>query len=291
MFSENCEKTKGENLMAVKTQAGLFPTLLRNRQYSGTVSTLLYNWPLFAGTLFFGLVALVASQWLLSPWNWILLSGGAAGLGLMASILIATFYIYDWKQPHEYDRMVELGNVAQANVVVDITCGKLRGSRGLLSYFQHGHYFLIDIYNPDKMTDSALRRAREMEPPLEANRRIYCRPGQTTNLPLPPNWADVIYCHFSLHEIQDVIDREAIFAEFVRILKPDGRLVIAEHGCDLLNFLAFGPGAFCFLSPKTWIRHMTQAGLNIQHHERWRGLVHLWVAGRRPSKPGLEKPE
>jgi ubiquinone/menaquinone biosynthesis C-methylase UbiE len=117
-----------------------------------------------------------------------------------------------------------------------------------------------------------------MEPPLLAERRIYQRPGQPNRLPLPHKWADVIHCDFSLHEIQDPADREALFAEFNRILKPNGRLLIAEHGRDLLNLLAFGPGAFSFFSPATWANHITQAGLIIKHHERWRGFVHLWVA-------------
>jgi ubiquinone/menaquinone biosynthesis C-methylase UbiE len=78
-----------------------------------------------------------------------------------------------------------------------------------------------------------------------------------------------------------VADREALFAEFARVLKPNGRLLIAEHGCDWLNLLAFGPGALSFFSPATWGKHITKAGLTIQHHERWWGLVHLWVAERK----------
>jgi ubiquinone/menaquinone biosynthesis C-methylase UbiE len=105
--------------------------------------------------------------------------------------------------------------------------------------------------------------------------------GKANKLPLPHNWADVIYCSFSLHELQDGTDREALFAEFARVLKPNGRLLIAEHGRDWRNLITFGPGAFSYFSPTTWSKHITQAGLTIQHHELWRGLVHLWVAERK----------
>ena len=44
--------------MTVKSQTRFFPGLLINRQYSGMLTTLLYNWPIFAGALFFGGVAL-----------------------------------------------------------------------------------------------------------------------------------------------------------------------------------------------------------------------------------------
>lgn len=264
--------------MTVKSQTGLFPYLLSNRHYSGTMSTLVYNWPIFAGALFFGVIALLVSTLTPDPWHWILLMSGLGTLGLMLSILATTFFVYDWGDKRDYDRLAELGQLDQANVVIDVTAGKLRGTRGLLTHFQQGHYFLIDIYDPQKMTDYALLRARHMEPPLETKHRIYRRPGAASKLPVPHNWADIIYCHFSLHEIQDEADREALFTEFVRVLKPGGRLLIAEHGRDLFNLVSFGPGVFSFFTPATWSNHMQKAGLKVRHHERWRGLVHLWVA-------------
>lgn len=45
--------------MTVKSEIRFFPSLLSNRHYSGTVATLLYNWPIFVGLLFFGVVALI----------------------------------------------------------------------------------------------------------------------------------------------------------------------------------------------------------------------------------------
>lgn len=267
--------------MMVKSQARFFPNLLNNRHYSGLISTMLYNWPIFAGLLFFGIVMLTAGVWVPGPWHWLFLISGGGALVLILTILAASFVVYDWGERHEYDRLAELGNMAKANVVLDITCGKLRGSRGLLAQFQPAHYFLIDIYDPAKMTDAALQRARKLEPPLQTERRIYRQSGKASKLPLPHNWADVIYCSFSLHELQDSADRAAIFTEFARVLKPDGRLLIAEHGRDWLNFFTFGPGVFSFFSPVTWVKHIEKAGLDIQHHEHWRGLVNLWVVGKK----------
>jgi ubiquinone/menaquinone biosynthesis C-methylase UbiE len=264
--------------MALKPQTRFFPALLRHGQYSGTLSTLLYNWPIFGGTLFFGVVTVTASTWLASPWNWLLLIAGLGSFGLILNILFASFIVYDWGHKREYDRLLELAGLHSANVVIDITCGKLRGTQGLLSRLKQGHYFLIDIYDGQKMTDSALRRAREMAPPLESDRRIYRRTGQAESLPIPHNWADLVYCSFSLHELQHSQDRQKIFAEFARILKPNGKLLMAEHGRDLPNFVAFGLGVFSFLTPAAWDKYMREAGFVIKHHERWRGLAHLWVA-------------
>ena len=267
--------------MAAKSQTRIPAGLLQNRHYSGTIATVLYNWPLFSGLLLFGLTALLAGGFFPAPWHWLFIMAGIGALILMANIIGASFIAYDWGQRREYDRLAELAGLDKATVVIDITAGKLRGTRGLLSLFQQGHYFIIDIYDPQKMPDAALRRAREMQPPLEVDRRIYRRTAKPSSLPIPHNWADVVYCSFSLHELPDQTDRQAIFGEFARILKPKGKLLIAEHGRDWRNFLAFGPGVLSFLRPSTWVKHMEQAGLVVNHHERWRGLVHLWVAERR----------
>jgi SAM-dependent methyltransferase len=264
--------------MTAKSQSSLAPTLLRNQQYSGTVATVLYNWPIFIGILLFSLSAVVVTPVLAAPWHWVVLGAGLLGLIVMANILIGAFIAYDWGQSREYERLAELGNIPEANVVIDVTAGKLRGSRGLLPLLKGGHYFVVDIFDPAKMADQALRRARRMEPPLEADRRIYKRRATPDTLPIPHRWADVVYCSFSLHELNEAADRDAIFKEFHRILKPDGKLVMAEHGRDWLNFLAFGPAMLSFFSPATWRDHLDRAEFEVKHYERWRGLVHLWVA-------------
>ena len=105
--------------------------------------------------------------------------------GFGRQYLAAAFIVYDWGKKREYDRLVELADLQAVNVIIDVTCGKLRGTQGLLSRLKHGHYFLIDIYDPEKMTDPALRRAREIAPLLQSNRRIYRRVAKPTVCPYP----------------------------------------------------------------------------------------------------------
>lgn len=264
--------------MTAKSQPRLAPSLLRNQQYSGTVATFLYNWPIFAGVMVFGIVALGTSSLLETPWSWLLILAGILVFIFAISVLLGSFIVYDWGTNREYKQLARLGNIEQANVVIDVTAGKLRGTRGLLPLVKGGHYFIVDIFDPERMTDQALRRARDMEPRLETDRRIYRRTARPESLPIPHNWADTVYCSFSLHELSQAADRKVIFREFNRILKPGGQLLVAEHGRDWRNFLVFGPGALSFFAPATWTKHMSEAGFAIKHHNRWRGLVHLWVA-------------
>jgi ubiquinone/menaquinone biosynthesis C-methylase UbiE len=275
--------------MTAKSQIRISPELLSNQQFSGTIAAWLYNWPIFSGLLLFGVVLLCAGSLIHSAWAILVWGPGLLALLFVLGVTLASFVVYDWGREREYHRLVTLGQVADVNVVIDITAGKLRGTRGLLAATHSNHYFVVDIFDAEKMPDAALRRAREMEPPLEVGRRVYRRSGKPNALPIPHNWADVVYCSFSLHELQAEADREVIFKEFSRILKPGGKLLIAEHGRDVPNLLAFGPGVFSFFTPATWQRHLTSANLSLTHHERWRGLVHLWVAEKNRQNPNNQK--
>ncbi len=270
--------------MAVKTQSGVLPKILGNQHYSGMMTTLLYNWPIFVAGLLFGIGFVGAGFLIPSPWHWFFVLSGLGVMGLLISILATVYYVYDWGTQRDFERLAELGHISEADMVVDITCGKLRGTRGLLSIFNGGHYFLLDLFDASKMTDKALLRARDLEPPLTTKRRIYKRTGQPDRLPLPHNWADTVVCHLSLHELHDSNDRVAVLKECARLLKPKGRLLIAEHDRDWRNFLAFGPGAWSFFSAKNWQQQFEEAGLKITHHEKWRGLVNLWTLERKPRK-------
>jgi hypothetical protein len=65
--------------MTAKSQPHLAPTLLRNQQYSGTVATLLYNWPIFVGILLFSLSAFLVTPVLAAPWHWLVMGAGLTG--------------------------------------------------------------------------------------------------------------------------------------------------------------------------------------------------------------------
>jgi cytochrome c biogenesis protein CcdA len=119
--------------MAAKSQPRFFPSLLRHHQYSGAISTILYNWPLFLGAVLFGLATVVAGTFLQSQWEWVLIVGGLGTFILLFNIVVASFVVYDWGHKREYERLAELGDLSEANVVIDISCGKLRGTRGMLS--------------------------------------------------------------------------------------------------------------------------------------------------------------
>ena len=86
-----------------------------------------------------------------------------------------------------------------------------------------------------------------------------------TVLPLPAASCDVLLLAFSAHEVRDRHQREALFADLRRVVRPGGRVVLVEHLRDLPNLAAFGPGALHFRSRREWQRLARRSGLSTVH--------------------------
>ncbi len=139
---------------------------------------------------------------------------------------------------------------------VTIHAGLDEACTGLCKIFQKSQGISVDIFDPEVMTQSSILRARQ-----RPNASTTALRASMRGLPFSDNSLDAVFCAFSLHEIRTPEARSRLFNEMRRILKPSGFLMILEHGRDLANFLAFGPGFFHFLSAGVWLKHAREAGL------------------------------
>jgi SAM-dependent methyltransferase len=98
--------------------------------------------------------------------------------------------------------------------------------------------------------------------------------------PLPDGALDLGLVVFAAHEVRDDDARGALFAELKRVLAPAGRILVVEHLRDAWNFLAYGPGAFHFLSRATWRRAFAAGGLALLRESRCTPFVSVFELGR-----------
>jgi SAM-dependent methyltransferase len=99
----------------------------------------------------------------------------------------------------------------RTGLVVDAACGTGRHSEWLAAR----GYRVIGVDGSPEM----LARARERVPGADF------REGRLDRLPLPDAQADVVVCALALTHVQDL---RPVFAEFARVLRPGGDLVISD---------------------------------------------------------------
>lgn len=132
----------------------------------------------------------------------------------------------------------------------------------LTQFFPNTDYKIVDIYDPQEMTEPSIARARTRASRLHA----FVPPAlaaRLDDLPLPDRDRDTVFLLFAAHEIRDPARRTEFFREAVRVLSNSGQLLLVEHIRDWRNFLAFGPGFLHFHSRAEWLRVARSAGLTI----------------------------
>lgn len=145
-------------------------------------------------------------------------------------------------------------------------------------YPTHVRLFGID-FSPG-MLEFARQRAGET---------VDLRIGDAQALPFDDSSFDTVVCTFSLCAISDV---EAAIAEMRRVLRPSGRLLLADHVVSDVRVVRLLQRAMETVSIPLGGEHfrrrpidkVRKAGLTVQRHERFKlGIVERLLASEAPS--------
>jgi SAM-dependent methyltransferase len=134
---------------------------------------------------------------------------------------------------------------------------------------------VFDIFDPVDMTEPSIARARRL-----CRFPIDTEPVDFRCLPTPVGSVDAVFLLLSAHELRTDEARGALFAELHRVLRPAGRVIVAEHLRDCANFAAFGPGFLHFISRRTWTRAFARARFVIHTEFSITPFVHVFVLRR-----------
>jgi arsenite methyltransferase len=115
------------------------------------------------------------------------------------------------------DRLAELCEIGENSRVLMVGCGT--GGNSCYLAQTYGCYITgVDI--AEHMIQKAQRRAED----LRLSDRVSFQVGDAYHLEFPPDSFDVVLTVF----VSQFLDKERVFPEFVRVLKPDGYLGINE---------------------------------------------------------------
>ena len=121
-----------------------------------------------------------------------------------------------------------------------------------------GHLQVYDFYNPETHTEVSIKRARKAYPPFPGTIAAH-----TAFIPIYESEIDLIFVILSAHEIRNEQERILFFSELSRILRPSGKIIVAEHLRDLANFAAYSIGFIHFISRNKWLQTFHGAELII----------------------------
>jgi SAM-dependent methyltransferase len=219
-------------------------------RFQGVAQIVRFNWPFYlAATLVLsagGCAAFMASMpfFVRAIFAAVI---GAAAFWLISSLIIS-HYIYD--RAGIYD-----GNWIQRSLRnspkrwATFHAGLDEFSAILLKLFPDSEGLILDLFDPNEMTEPSIKRARhlakQLPEPIHADFRA---------LPLQDDELDAAFLFFSAHELRKPESRIRFFRELRRVLRSNGEMILLEHSRDWPNFVAFGPGCFHFHSRRTWIR-------------------------------------
>lgn len=246
------------------------------RRGSGVREVLAYNWPLYAAGLATAAGGAVLAGLLPRGPRAVARTAAAAASLLLTASTAATWYVYDRSELYGYRWLDELlPGPPGAHLVVGTGLDEASGP--LAARWPGSRQTTADLYDPALMTEGSVRRARRRVPPPR-----HALPGTPGGLPAGTASVDAVFAFFAAHELRRPADRERLFAECARVLRPGGRLVVAEHLRDAANAAAFGPGAWHFYPRAEWLRLAAGAGLEPAAERRIAGLVTAFAF----EKPG-----
>jgi len=224
-------------------------------RFQGMLTIARFNWPFYLAAA----VALVAAGlafFLLSN-AWRVTSAIAFGCALYFIFvsLGVSHLVYDRSDLYRWSWLERALQSLPMRRAVFCHCGFDDTSSELREKFREVRWDILDHYDPERMTEASIHRARALFPPTPGT--LACRYHAW---PVPAESADVVFGLLAVHELRTEAERTAWFAEARRCLRPGGRVVLAEHLRDAANFLAFGPGFLHFHSSASWLRCWKQAG-------------------------------
>lgn len=233
-----------------------------------------FNWPAYvvAALLLAVAVAMLRVETAGAMRAALLLGVALAGFWI-ASSLLASWLVYDRSPLTTWTWIREALRPAPRSWI-NVHCGVDDSSAALRRLLPGSSGRVFDIFDPARMTEPSIRRARA----LAAGEPAEATPFR--DFPVPEASVEGAFLLLSAHELRSPVDRVALFGEIRRMLRPCGRAVVVEHLRDWANFLAFGPGFLHFHSRRSWHGCFARAGLAVRAELPMTPFVRVFVLQR-----------
>jgi ubiquinone/menaquinone biosynthesis C-methylase UbiE len=241
------------------------------------------NWPAYllgygGGILLSLLLVVFAAQ---REW-WGVVLFAFALLLILAYFLLASL----WAAHQQFDRrdnwpssvLFELGRLEPTDNLVHIGLGVRDTAQQLSRRLTSGRVQAVDVYNPQMAPGRALARRRQQRSSPAGDPRLTWLEGNIALLPLPDRSTETVVMNHTLSELWQHGDRQLLLAEAYRILRPGGKLLLAEPIRSRTNWLVLGPTAARLESRAHWQRLLVDSGFRLRKEQSVADFYHCFRA-------------
>jgi ubiquinone/menaquinone biosynthesis C-methylase UbiE len=171
-----------------------------------------------------GLAGLWSNAFILAP---VLQAGMWAGL---TCLLMAGWMVWGSKvgKLRARERLLNTISWRGDETVLDVGCGRGLMLIGAAKRLTTGKAIGVDIWQSEDLSGNRPEATRENAHLEGVAERVEVRDGDARRLPFPDGTFDVVVSKTVLHNIYSRAERRRAVGEIARVLKPGGRLLIAD---------------------------------------------------------------
>lgn len=203
------------------------------------------------------------------------------GLLLLAYSLFGLYRMYGHPGVRYVRKLAALGNVKGKVTVADLNIGTYRHAFLLSDVLPEAQINSVDCWNVQgEAPEEAVADVRDLEVPPKSHPRIATFKAEDFSVPLPDASCDAVCFGFGTHELPTGGAREKLFSEAIRILKPQGKVLLFEHGWDAHNYVIFGPVIHHVTKRQDWDKFLRERFDDVKY-ARSSQAVDLFAGTRR----------
>ncbi|HEX8765108.1 MAG TPA: class I SAM-dependent methyltransferase [Candidatus Acidoferrum sp.] len=203
------------------------------------------------------------------------------GLLLLAYSLLGLYRMYGHPGVRYVRKLAALGNLKGKVTVADLNIGTYRHAFLLADVLPEAQINSVDCWNvAGEAPEEAVADVRDLEVPPKSHPRIETFKAVDFSVPLPDASCDAVCFGFGTHELPTGGAREKLFSEAIRILKPQGKVLLFEHGWDAHNYVIFGPVIHHVTKRQDWDKFLRERFDDVKY-ARSSQAVDLFAGTRR----------
>jgi len=140
------------------------------------------------------------------------------------------FMIYGSKvmKLKDRDKLLNLVQWSGDELVLDVGCGRGLMLIGAAKRLTSGKAIGIDLWSQEDQADNSSAAALSNAVAENVMERIEIKTADMRQLPFPDNYFDVIVSSWAVHNVEAEGDRQKALDEIIRVLKPNGRVLLSD---------------------------------------------------------------